>query len=124
MRTPWLSYVRGMVYQYPELVERHREGLEQKTTPVYSPMPGAGQMSRKVENAVVREMTKGREYDAVNKAVRAFPPERLPLINLVFWKRSHTLSGAAQALFISYTTAKRWERAFIQSVANFYGLLD
>ena len=79
----------------------------------------------------MRAMTRNaaREYEAVHLAIqetRQLPSgaDRLRLIRLVYWKRSHTLTGAALAVHVSFPTAKRWHGEFIRRVARNYGLLD
>ena len=48
---------------------------------------------------------------------------RLMLIDLVFFKQTHTLDGAAQAVSCSERTARRWSSEFIMAVAKEFGLL-
>lgn len=43
---------------------------------------------------------------------------------MVYWKNTHTLSGAAYQVNISYETAKIYQRQFIVAVAQNYGLLN
>ena len=50
--------------------------------------------------------------------------DRLKLIRLVFWDKTHTLEGAALAVNCSERTARRWHTDFIKCVARNYGLLD
>lgn len=50
--------------------------------------------------------------------------ERMELIRLVFWRRSHTLAGASLMLHISDRTGQEWHRQFIRAVAKNFGLLD
>lgn len=49
--------------------------------------------------------------------------ERLRLIDLVLWKRTHTLQGAAPACYVSERTAQEWHRQFIRLVGQKRGLL-
>lgn len=49
--------------------------------------------------------------------------ERLRLIDLVLWKRTHTLQGAAMAVYVSERTAQEWHRQFIRLVGKKRGLL-
>lgn len=49
---------------------------------------------------------------------------RLALIDLVFWKQSHKLDGAAMKLYISEQTARRYHKEFIWLVGFCYGLED
>lgn len=70
-----------------------------------------------------------REHIAVAEAIAQtsdFPDgqERLTLISLVFWERTHTLEGAAMAVNVSARTARRWHTDFIKLVAKKYGLLE
>lgn len=72
-------------------------------------------------------MTKD-ERDAVEAAVKeteqlADGGERLRLIDLVLWKRTHTLQGAALACYVSERTAQEWHRQFIRLVGQKRGLL-
>ena len=48
--------------------------------------------------------------------------ERLKLINLIYWNNGRVNRvGAAMQMFISETTAKRWDNAFIHLVAEYMG---
>ena len=72
-------------------------------------------------------MTKD-ERAAVEAAVKeteqlADGGERLRLIDLVLWKRTHTLQGAALACYVSERTAQEWHRQFIRLVGEKRGLL-
>lgn len=44
--------------------------------------------------------------------------QRLDVINMVFFKKTMSLSGAANAIHCDYETAKRWQQAFIREVAK------
>ena len=50
--------------------------------------------------------------------------ERLQVIDLVFFRQTHTLEGAAMMIPCSYMTARRWHNDFIKKVARNYGLTD
>lgn len=72
-------------------------------------------------------MTKD-ERAAVEAAVKeteqlADGGERLRLIDLVLWKRTHTLQGAAMEVYVSERTAQEWHRQFIRLVGQKRGLL-
>lgn len=72
-------------------------------------------------------MTK-KELEAVEAAIEETKQlidgaERLRLIDLVLWKRTHTLQGAALAVYVSERTAQEWHRQFIRLVAQKRGLL-
>lgn len=44
--------------------------------------------------------------------------ERLKLIDMVFWKQTHTLHGAAYMCNVSYKTAINWNGDFIKLVGK------
>ena len=44
--------------------------------------------------------------------------DRMKVINMVFFKKTHTLQGAALNVPCSYDTAKRWTQQFIRLVAK------
>lgn len=50
--------------------------------------------------------------------------DRLKIVDLVFWKRTHTLPGAAMQIPCSERTAQEWHRQFIRLVAKNFGLID
>lgn len=70
------------------------------------------------------------EVQAVNKAIEqtAEKPdgqERLELLRKVYWtKHAVTVYRAAAELYISYSTAKRWNKEFFLLVAESFGLYD
>ena len=45
---------------------------------------------------------------------------RLSVVNAVLMKKTHTLSGAARMVPVSYATAKRWQQAFIRETARHF----
>lgn len=53
--------------------------------------------------------------------------ERMKVIQMVFFKKTHTLQGAALNVPCSYETAKEWTQQFIRAVARAFkcdGLLQ
>ena len=49
--------------------------------------------------------------------------ERMKVIDLVFFSRTHTLEGAAMMVPCSYDTAQKYPAQFIKAVARNMGLL-
>jgi len=95
----WWGYVKDMIRRYP--------GLEKAE--VYG-------------NAL-------KEKEAVKAAVSQTEAldngkDRIALVNMVFWKKTHTLEGAALKVHCSKRTAQEWHRQFIRLVAKNFGLLD
>ena len=130
-RYGWWGYVKDMIRRYPPLKEEYADLHTQMVTPCYTSISGGGSASRATELIAVRELphTKQREYEAVRRAIAATERmsasrDRIKVIELVFWKRSHTLDGAALMIPCSYRTARRYHSEFIMMVASCYGLLD
>lgn len=129
-RYDWWPYVKGMIRRYPALRERYRDLHMPSMTADYSGMPHGGS-GRPLEALAIRELpsTQQREYEAVRRAVETTQRyrnglDRLKVVRLVLWDRSHTLEGAALMVPCGVATAWRWHGEFIKLVAAFYGLLD
>lgn len=98
-RYDWWGYIKAVIRRYPALKGREVSGiaLREKET---------------VEAAIAatERMQNGRE--------------RLEVVDMVFWKQTHTLSGAALMVPCSERTARRWHTEFIKEVAKKFGLID
>ena len=130
-RYDWWPYVKGMIRRYPALRAQYADLHSPGVTAGYSGLPPARGASRATEELAARELpsTAQREYEAVRRAVEQtarYPNgrERLAVIRLVLWERSHTLEGAAMTVPCSPRTARRYHTGFIMQVAKNYGLLD
>lgn len=130
-RDGWWSYAKYMIRRYPQLKEEYNDLHSMKTTVGYADEPHSSEISRTLENAAIRELphTKQREYVAVHRAIETTMRyrngmDRLYIINLVHWKKSHTIEGAALTLPCHAQTAKQWNREFVRMVASYYGLMD
>lgn len=129
-RYDWWSYVKGMIRRYPDLCLKEKALRETTLSPNLSGQPrGKGKPSDPTAEAALRELPEinRRELDAVRKAIEetlalSTGKERLRMVRLVFWDKTHTLEGAAQKCNISYVTARRWNREFINYVARAFGL--
>lgn len=131
-RYRWWGYVKAVIRAYPALSARLRD----LQTPGVSQHPGEGNAApgragRPTEALALRTLPRQeqRELEAVQEALfetAALPDggARVKLIQMVFWRRSHTLEGAAQALHWSYGHAKRIQERFICQVAKNLGLKD
>lgn len=131
-RYHWWAYAKAIVRLYPELKSAYDTLHTQRITGDLTRISGIkGGISRPTENTVLLELppARQREYDAVTKAIeltrrRQNGADRLALIDLVFWKGTHNLQGAAMRLHISYDTAKLYHKEFIRLVGFCYGLED
>ena len=130
-RYDWWPYVKGMIRRYPALREEYADLHSQNMTANYSGMPRGGGGGRSVETIAVRELpsTRQREYEAVRRAIEITERyrngrDRLKVIRLVLWDKSHTVEGAAVQIPCSSATAWRWHAEFIRLTASNFGLLD
>lgn len=131
-RYDWWAYAKGMVRRFPSLCQEYADLKEQSITVNYDASGGHGSgVRRVVEDIAIKELptTKEREYWAVRKAIeltKMMPNghARLKVIELVYWKQSHTLVGAAYAAYISERSARRYHTEFIRLVGSNYGLMD
>ena len=130
-RYGWWAYAKYMVRVYPDHKKELEELHGQRVTQGYSQVSKTTGTNRTTENTALRTLPRAKqaEYDAVSQAIQKTMllrtgQERLKLIDMVFWKQSHTLEGAGYALFISSVTAQRWHSDFIRLVGFARGLAD
>lgn len=80
---------------------------------------------RKYPQGLVTEMEKKAVSEAIY-STETMPNgyERLKIVDLTFWKKSHTLQGAANEIPCDYWTARKWRADFIELTAEKFGLLS
>lgn len=130
-RYDWWPYVKGMIRRYPGLVEREKELHSTSLSPVLTGLPRpANAVSDPTGAAAIRELPEinRKEMDAVREAIEELSKTEegrisLKLVDMVYFKRSHTVLGAGLALGMAEATAKRWNGNFIRTVAKKFGLL-
>lgn len=130
-RYRWWSYVKNVIRAYPELEQILREPIHTPVTAKYSSAPTKTAAGRAMERAAVKRLS-GRdvaEYEAVLAAIsetaRMDTGEvRLTIIDLVYWKQSHTLAGAGMKVGYSYRRTRDFHQQFFYQVAENLGLLE
>lgn len=130
-RYDWWGYVKGMIRRYPALKADHEQLHTTTMTMSYTEHIGDSEASRTTENIAIRELptTEQREYEAVLRAIKATKrykggDERLAIIRLIYWDKSHNIDGAAIVTHCSSSSAHRYHTEFLRLVASYYGLLD
>lgn len=130
-RRGWWYHTRDIVRAYPEHRARLRELQRPSLVPGTGGMPGSSEPGRSTEQLALRTLpsVEQRDHDAVWSAIRrtrGLPDgtDRLRIIELVHWKESHTVTGAAAVVHVSDSTAKRWQRDFFLLVARACGFID
>lgn len=98
-RYGWWGYVKWMIRQYPAREGRYMQGkaMEERLA-----------VKRAIDQTL--ELENGKE--------------RMQVIELVFFRQTHTLEGAAMMIPCSYMTARRYHNDFIKKVAKNFGLMD
>ena len=126
----WRANVERALREYPALAERKRALQASSITPNYSPMPGSSDPSRTTETLALRQLSDEEErwIAAIEKAredmkLRSDGNEILRLVSMVFFKQTHTMTGAAIETHVSLSTAQRRVGQFIARVAEHKGLL-
>lgn len=130
-RYGWWSYAKYMIRQYPKRKSTYDALHDTCITAKIDGIPHAAGISNPTANAALKEMppVQQREFEAVREAVKTTlkqrnGAERIKVIRLVFWEKTHQLVGAAQAVHFSESVIKDWHGEFIRLVAKNFGLLD
>lgn len=121
----WWSYMQTMIYKFPDRARALNDIQSVQITAKYNSEPKGGGVARTTENIALRQLRPEDqlEYDAVRRALDVVQmkmdgPQRLKIIQMVYWEKSHNLETAAEVVGCSYTTARRWHGEFIKSVAQ------
>lgn len=141
----WWNYVKNVIREYPALKQKLETPLEPRWgsspgTPYSIIGPdgkiekglsfegrSSGPPSSPVERCVIHDLPpkEQRRFDAVDNAIRRtkemhpsdYKP-RLAIIDLVYFKGTHTIAGAALKVGCHPNTAGAWQAEFIRMVAD------
>ena len=127
----WTPNVARALKEFPALIAKKDELRKTSIIAKYSSDPWSGTAQRTTENIALTDLPPAEAalVDAIESALdeisrRRDGDEILRLIDLVHFRRSHTLYGAAVALNMSEITAKRKNGDFIRLVAKKLGYLS
>lgn len=130
-REPWWGYVKNVFRAYPDYrreLARLRSSVA--ITTKYNATGGGGGISTPTEDLAMRELPRKEQLrlEAVERAIAE--TKRMPngkwrvcIIERVYFRKSHTLQGAADYCHVSYGAAKEWHGDFIRLVAEHLGLV-
>lgn len=102
----------------------YRTALMPSNTPRYTAEPpgqsGTGRPTEELAtkltaNPYILELEKS--CAAVERVTSRLTPERLRLVDLVYWRGTHTVSGAADFLHVSRRTAYRYINEVLTAIA-------
>lgn len=122
----WL-YVKNILRSYPKIKELQRYLLDTKVTATYGGIGGVagGKVSSAVETAALKELhpKDQRRLKAIEDTIaetRHMPDgtERLRVVEMVYFKQTHTLLGAAAILGLRKQRAIDYSSTFISAVAE------
>ena len=130
-RYRWWGHAKNILRDYPRLRREYLLLKSQSITPAYETAGHGSEISRPVETVALRTLPDAddqRAFDAARQTAIAIQAEdngelKYKLLEMIYWKGTHTLAGAAQNLYISERTAKRWNRHILITVGRFYGFL-
>lgn len=95
----WWNYIKEIVRRYPERADGASSGVRYR------------EREAVLASIISTKRMKNGE-------------ERLEVIKLMHWDKTHTLEGAALSIPCDRATAARWQRSFFEEVARNRGLLD
>ncbi len=129
-RDNWRPYVINVLRDYYPFRRIAQEAHSQRITAQFNKGRGGGGVGRNTEIAALRTgltRQQERELDAVERAVKSTRrgPDgkiRMRVVELVYFRGTHTIEGAAQQVYVSYMTAWRWCDGFIRLVGKNLGL--
>jgi len=122
----WQDKARRVVRAYPRLHAELQDLQRMSVTPRLSGMPGGGEAGRATEDAALRQLPPDEQtaHDAVEHALRMLrlhrtAAKRRRLVELVYWRATHTIYGAGVELGVSEETAQRWNADFLLCVQSY-----
>ena len=119
----WRSEARAALRLYPKLKRRQGEN-EMQITPVYGGAAVQHSASRTTENVALRSTLTEREENiisavefALNMQAQYYNGEaRHKMIQLVYFRRTHTMQGAAMECGYSTETVWKWNTEVLAAV--------
>lgn len=116
----WRQVCRKAAYEYPALRDALNDLRSMSITSRMSGAPAKGGNHRSTEEAALRELPpeQQRKHDAVEQAFEISKqltsgPSRAQLIELVYFRRTHTVEGAALRIPVSNRQAWAWNNDFL-----------
>ena len=130
-RYRWWGTAKNILRDYPRLRREYLLLKGQSITPSYETAGHGSEISRPVETVALRTLPDAddqRAFDAARLAMAAIEAEpngefKRQLVEMVYWRKTHKLIGAALEIGISERTAKRWNHQALMKVGRFYGFL-
>lgn len=124
----WRPNVERAIKQYPMLCEKKKDLQAASMTANYNAMPSGNEPSRTTENLGTRFLSEQEEkiLFSVGRAIDEIMRQRdgedvMRIVTLVDFKQTHTVDGAAIALYMHRNTAACRRTRFIDLVGKYMG---
>lgn len=119
----WRSEARAALRQYPKLKRRQGEN-EATITPVYGGAAVQHSASRTTEDVALRSTLTEREESIISAVEFAMQMQaqyyngeaRHKMVQLVYFRRTHTMQGAAMECGYSIETVWKWNTELLAAV--------
>ena len=119
----WRRQARRALRDYPRLKKKQTE-TEQQITPVYGGSVVQHEASRVTENIALRSTLSDAESNVIAAVEFAMSMQgayynadaRIRMIKLVYFKRTHTLQGAAEDVGYSFDSICKWNTETLAAV--------
>lgn len=120
----WRSEARRALREYPRIKQRQNIVSDMRITPSYEGTAVQHSASRTTEEAALRSTLTDRELNVIAAVEFAMTMQsryynaaaRRRMMELVYFKRTHTLSGAAIAVEYSFDAVQRWNTEILAAV--------
>lgn len=129
-KRPYWSYVKTIIREYPALKKERDTPRETKITATYDGVGHGSGVSDPTANAVVHDLSreKTRKLEAIEQAISETKrihdnwDIRLKIIDLVYWRKTATIYGASQMVYVNVNTAASYQADFVKLVARYLDL--
>lgn len=128
----WRPNIERLLKQYPYLKTLQESAKMPRLTAVYGGQGGGQGRSRGTEISALKTPLNAKEteaVEAVDKAIEEIRRQRdgatvLRIVEMVDFKRTHTIDGAARELYMHRDTVGNKRTRFIDAVGRNLGWLD
>ena len=119
----WRAEARRALRDYPRIKRRQADN-EMQITPVYGGAAVQHSASRTTENVALRSTLTEREENIISAVEfmvamqsRYYNAEaRMKMLSLVYFRRTHTMQGAAMEVGYNINTVKSWNTEMLTAV--------
>ena len=120
----WRAEARRALRDYPRIKRRQGETGEMQITPMYGGAAVQHSASRTTENVALRSTLTEREENVISAVEFMMAMQsryynadaRKQMLSLVYFRRTHTMQGAAMEVGYNINTVKSWNTEMLTAV--------